>query len=174
MWSVSLNIFGTRGSPVSGSPWPSPAPQQVPPLLGWCWGQPRRGQGAEGSELSIPLGWSQQGRNGDGSATIGTTRATKPGQTGTSPLCWGHKTPPAASLGQETCATTPWAPLPPPHRHCQPARLCSAPRLATPGLCPHPDTRKTKANSPAAEGAIFTAGLNEEVFFDLLKILNII
>ena len=33
---------------------------------------------------------------------------------------------------------------------------------------------KTKANSPAAEGAIFTAGLNEEVFFDPLKILNII
>lgn len=33
---------------------------------------------------------------------------------------------------------------------------------------------KTKANSPAAEGAIFTAGLNKEVFFDLLKIPNII
>lgn len=33
---------------------------------------------------------------------------------------------------------------------------------------------KTKANSLAAEGAIFMARLNEEVFFDLLKILNII
>lgn len=39
----------------------------------------------------------------------------------------------------------------------------------------HSQTRaKQKQNSPAAEGAIFMAGLNEEVFFDLLKILNII
>lgn len=66
------------------------------------------------------------------------------------------------------------APIPTPLL-ASPALL--SPRLAagaTPGLCPQPDTSKTKANSPAAEGAIFMAGLKEEVFFDLLKILNII
>lgn len=172
-----------------GSPRPSPAPQQVPPLLGWCSGLPRRGQGSEGSELSIPLRRSHQGRNGDGSTTIGTAtgRATKPGSAAGTGLC-GHlpsvvgaqDSASGFSVAGDSCHQhlhpTDTA-FPSPHHRCRPARLCSAPRSAagaTPGFCPQPDTSKTKANSPAAEGAIFTAGLNEEVFFDLLKILNII
>lgn len=114
-----------------GSPWPSPASQHVSPLLGWCSGLPRRGQGSEGSELSIPPRWSHQGRKWDGSTTAGTTtgRATKASPAAGTGLCGhlpsvlGHTTPPVASLWQETCATTlhPTAtPLPSPQQRCQP------------------------------------------------------
>lgn len=95
------------------------------------------------------------------------------GCTGTSPECRGHTTP--AGVAGELChyRCTPGTPHGHPTPLVWPAQLRSAPP-ATPALCPQPDTSKTKANSPAAEGAIFMAGLNEEVFFDLLEILNII
>lgn len=67
------------------------------------------------------------------------------------------------------------------HRHA--AAAAGRPNTAQPLAWPlvpllafvHSQTlSKTKVNSLAAEGAIFMARLNKEVFFDLLKILNII
>lgn len=137
MWSVGLNIFGTVVPPCAvaqgeeGSPGPA---LQVPPLPGWCSGLPRRAQGSQGSELSIPSRWSHQGRSGDGSATIGTTtaRATKPGQMGTFPqdstsgfsvvgdLCHHHIHP------MDT-------PVPSPNHHCHPQTITvSQPSSARP------------------------------------------